>query len=225
LRKLDPYMMVRWPLFREATLYKDGGYIKDLSYLNRDLKKVIIMDTDSHHVKNQPENAIILPKWNGDPKDQTLIQMIPFLEYLATMGFDDSRTVLKSFEGKYIPAEFARRETLLREKFEAQQAEKNKGKKPRRSLGIGSIFKQQSPDGLPSSDDAMAEGKMLWDIIRERGQRNYLELEKKIKEEGEKWLAEREAEEKRMQEEAMKNMTRGGFLPGGLFGGDGSDKK
>lgn len=30
LRKLDPYMMIRWPLFREATLYQDGGYIKVL---------------------------------------------------------------------------------------------------------------------------------------------------------------------------------------------------
>ena len=28
LRKLDPYMMIRWPLFREATLYKDGQYVK-----------------------------------------------------------------------------------------------------------------------------------------------------------------------------------------------------
>jgi mitochondrial import inner membrane translocase subunit TIM50 len=28
LRKLDPYMMIRWPLFREATVYEDGGYIK-----------------------------------------------------------------------------------------------------------------------------------------------------------------------------------------------------
>lgn len=28
MRKLDPYLMVRWPLYREATLYKDGGYIK-----------------------------------------------------------------------------------------------------------------------------------------------------------------------------------------------------
>ena len=221
LRKLDPYMMIRWPLFREATLYKDGGYIKDLSYLNRDLKKVIIVDTNSHHVKNQPENAIVLPKWNGDPKDQTLIQMIPFLEYVATMGFEDSRTVLKSFEGKYVPAEFARREKLLREKFEAQQAEKNKGRKPKKSsFGLGSLFKQQSPDGMPSSEDAMAEGKMLWDVIRERGQRTYLELEKKIKDEGEKWLKEREEEEKRMQEEAMKNMARGGFLPGWLGGAE-----
>lgn len=28
LRKLDPYRIIRWPLFREATKYKDGGYIK-----------------------------------------------------------------------------------------------------------------------------------------------------------------------------------------------------
>ncbi|KAI9877068.1 MAG: mitochondrial inner membrane protein required for protein import, partial [Watsoniomyces obsoletus] len=208
MRKLDPYMMVRWPLYREATLYKDGGYIKDLSYLNRDLKKVIIIDTDAHHVKHQPENAIVLPKWKGDPNDQTLIQMIPFLEYLATMGFDDARTVLKSFEGKYIPAEFARREKLLREKFEAQQAAKGK---PKRSLRVGSWFKQQSPDGLPSLEEAEAQGKMLWDVIRERGQKQYLELEKRIKEEGEKWLAEKEAEEKRMQEEAMQNMKKGWF--------------
>lgn len=28
LRKLDPYRIIRWPLFREATLYKDGEYVK-----------------------------------------------------------------------------------------------------------------------------------------------------------------------------------------------------
>ncbi|KAL2394127.1 Mitochondrial import inner membrane translocase subunit tim50 [Exophiala dermatitidis] len=220
LRKLDPYQTIRWPLFREATLYKDGGYIKDLSYLNRDLKKVLIIDTDPHHVKHQPENAIILPKWTGDPKDQTLIQLIPFLEYLATMGFDDVREVLKSFEGTYIPAEFARREKLLREKFEAEAAEKRKHKKK----SVGGIAQwlgltNKHPDAL--NPDEAGEGKMLWDQIRERGQRQYMEFEKKIKEEGEKWLAEREAEEKRLQEEALKNMKVGFFS--GWFGGS-SDK-
>ncbi|RMD43832.1 hypothetical protein DV735_g1350, partial [Chaetothyriales sp. CBS 134920] len=216
MRKLDPYMMIRWPLYREATLYQDGGCVKDLSYLNRDLKKVLIIDTDPHHVKNQPENAIILPPWKGDPKDQTLIQLIPFLEYLATMGFDDARTVLKSFEGKSIPEEFARREKLLREKFLAEHPQKAKAK---RSLGLGSIFKQQSPDGLPSLEQAQAEGKMVWDVIRERGQRNYLELEKRIQEEGAKFLAEREAEEKRMNEEAMKDFQKGGFITRWISGG------
>lgn len=193
---------------------------QDLSYLNRDLKKVLIIDTDPHHVKHQPENAIILPKWTGDPKDQTLIQLIPFLEYLATMGFDDVREVLKSFEGTYIPAEFARREKLLREKFEAEAAEKRKHKKK----SVGGIAQwlgltNKHPDAL--NPDEAGEGKMLWDQIRERGQRQYMEFEKKIKEEGEKWLAERETEEKRLQEEALKNMKVGFFS--GWFGGS-SDK-
>jgi mitochondrial import inner membrane translocase subunit TIM50 len=33
LRKLDPYRIIQWPLFREATLYKNGEYIK-VSTLN-----------------------------------------------------------------------------------------------------------------------------------------------------------------------------------------------
>jgi import inner membrane translocase subunit TIM50 len=28
LRKLDPYRIIRWPLFREATRYEDGEYVK-----------------------------------------------------------------------------------------------------------------------------------------------------------------------------------------------------
>ena len=28
VRKMDPFHMIQWPLFREATLYKDGGYVK-----------------------------------------------------------------------------------------------------------------------------------------------------------------------------------------------------
>lgn len=186
---------------------------------------MLIIDTDPHHVKHQPENAIILPKWKGDPKDQTLVQLIPFLEYLATMGFDDVREFLKSFEGTYIPAEFARREKILRAKFEAEEAEKQK-KRPRKTLGsLTSMLGMSSktPDGMQSPDEAMAEGKMLWDQIRERGQRQYMEFEKKIKEEGEKWLAEREAEEKRFQEEAMKNMKLGGWFSG-LIGGGGNSQ-
>ena len=177
------------------------------------------MDTDPHHVKLQPENAIILPKWKGDPADQTLVQFIPFLEYLATMGFEDSREVLKSFEGTYVPAEFARREKLLRAKFEADQAEKGKTR-PKKALGALSSalgMSSRRPDGLDTSD----ESKMLWDQIRERGQRQYMELEKKIQEEGAKFLADREAEEKKYQEEMYKSMKPTGWFSGLMGGGKG----
>jgi len=134
------------------------------------------------------------------------------------MGFGDVREVLKSFEGTYIPAEFAKREQLLREKFEAQLAEKRK--KPKKSIGgLGSMlgFSKSPSDGSGSADEGSLEGKMVWDRIREQGQKNYMEFERKIKEEGEKWLAERDAEEKRMQEEAMKSAMGGWF--GGWVGG------
>lgn len=74
---------------------------QDLSYLNRPLDKTIIIDTKAAHVKNQPENAIVLNKWSGDPKDphtKDLVSLIPFLEYVATMGTEDTRKVLGMFK-------------------------------------------------------------------------------------------------------------------------------
>lgn len=186
-----------------------------------------MIDTDPAHARHQPENAIILPKWTGDPHDQTLVQMIPFLEYVATMGFDDTRSVLKSFEGKYIPAEFARREKLLREKFEAKMEEERKKRPKRKVGGLSSLFgmkTQQSPDGLENSIEAYEHGKMLWDQIRERGQKQYELIDKQIREEGQKWLEEEAANEKKWQEEQMKSMKSGfaGWALGLL--GRGGDK-
>lgn len=97
VKKLDPFRIIQWPLYREGTRYENGEYVKDLSYLNRPLDKTIIIDTKAAHVKNQPENAIVLPKWEGDPKDphaKDLVALIPFLEYVATMGTEDVRKVI-----------------------------------------------------------------------------------------------------------------------------------
>ncbi|EAU29742.1 import inner membrane translocase subunit tim-50, mitochondrial precursor [Aspergillus terreus NIH2624] len=218
LRKLDPYRIIRWPLFREATRYKDGEYIKDLSYLNRDLSKVILIDTKEEHARLQPENAIILDKWLGDPKDKTLVALIPFLEYMAGMGVDDVRTVLKSFEGTNIPVEFAKREKAMRERFEKELAEEQK-KRPK--VGMGSLASAlglkstRTLDGEQSPSEGLAQGKMLWDQIRERGQKNYEMIEKEIRENGEKWLAEMAAEEEKARQEQMAQM-KGSFTS--MFG-------
>lgn len=181
IKKLDPYHFIMWPLGREATKYDGGEYVKDLAYLNRDLSKTLIIDTHAPHVKNQPENAIILPKWSGDPRDahvKDLVALIPFLEYVATMGTEDVRPVLKSFEGTLIPEEFARRESLAREKFNAQLEAERKGR-PRRSLGslagsLGIKGVGAQGGGMVLADgqsvsEGLAQGKMLSDQIREQG--------------------------------------------------------
>ncbi|KAL3422228.1 mitochondrial import inner membrane translocase [Phlyctema vagabunda] len=222
LRKLDPYHIVTWPLFREATMYENGEYVKDLAYLNRDLSKVILIDTKADHAKHQPENAIILPKWTGDSKDKELVSLIPFLEYIHTMAYSDVRKALKSFEGSHIPSEFAAREAVARKKFQEQMLEEQK-KRPKRS-GVGFLsnalgMKPQSMMVDPNEQtpaEAFAQGKMLQDLARERGIRNYENLEREIRENGEKWLKEEAAQEEKAKEEGMKAM-KSGFT--GWFGG------
>ncbi|KAI1415032.1 NIF-domain-containing protein [Hypoxylon sp. FL1857] len=213
VRKLDPFRFIVWPLFREATKYKDGEIVKDLSYLNRDLSKVIIIDTKREHVRNQPENAIVLKPWTGDPKDTELVSLIPFLEYIHTMQYKDVREVLKSFEGKHIPTEFARREAIARAEFQKRfESERRKRKSGMGALGnmIGlkptNMSMMVPAEGEISPSEAFAQGKMLQDIARERGQRNYEMLEKEIRENGEKWLKEEQMANEKAQAEAMSSM-------------------
>ncbi|GAB0133259.1 mitochondrial inner membrane protein required for protein import [Epichloe bromicola] len=235
VRKLDPYRFIMWPLFREATKFEDGEIVKDLSYLNRDLSKVIIIDTKPQHVRKQPENAIILKPWKGDPKDDDLVGLIPFLEYIHTMQYSDVRKVLKSFEGKHIPTEFARREAIARKEFNKQLEQKKKTK----GSGVGALSNllglksskmsmTMAPEGEQNPSEAFSQGKMLQDLARERGQRNYELLEKEIRENGEKWLKEEQVAMEKAQQEAMSSMM--GFFSG-IFGPkpsestSGADKK
>lgn len=213
VRKLDPYRFIVWPLFREATKFVDGEIVKDLSYLNRDLSKVIIVDSNQKHVRNQPENAIVLPKWTGDPKDKNLVALIPFLEYIHTMQYQDVRKVLKSFEGKDIPVEFARREAIARAEFE-KQFNAHKRKAPSGMGALGSMLGLKPSnmsmmvpaEGEQSPSEAFAQGKMLQDIARERGQRNYEMMEEEIRKNGEKWLKEEQLAQEKAQAEAMAGM-------------------
>jgi import inner membrane translocase subunit TIM50 len=221
IRKLDPFRLVLWPLFREATRFENGEYIKDLSYLNRDPSKVLVIDTNPSHVKNNPENAIILPKWKGEPGDKGLVALIPFLEYLAMMSQTgqpvDVRQVLKSMEGKDIPTEYARREMKLREQFKQDLAAQQKNAKTSaggmfmKSLGLDAAKQPGMVLGDQNISQGMADGKMMIDMYREFNIQNYKHLDTQIRENGEQWLKEMAEEEKKMQEAAMKDMTAGAF--------------
>jgi import inner membrane translocase subunit TIM50 len=186
---------------------------QDLSYLNRDLSKVIILDTNSTHVRRQPENAIILPKWTGDKSDTGLVAMIPFLEYIHTMQYGDVRKVLKAFEGTDIPKEFARREALTRAEFQKRV----KAEKKTKTSGMGflggmlglkssNMSMMVSPDGEQNPSEAYAQGKMIQDVARERGRKYVEALEADIRENGEKYLKEQQEAMERQQQEAMNSM-------------------
>lgn len=93
MEKLDPKGLVVSHLFREACTKTSGGYVKDLSLLGRDLKKVCIIDNSPKCYALQPDNAIPIRTWLEDPTDCELTDLIPIL--IALAGVDDIPAVLR----------------------------------------------------------------------------------------------------------------------------------
>lgn len=131
------------------------------------------------------------------------------------MGITDVRQALASFEGKHIPTEYARREALLREEFNKQMSAQKSSKSGLGGFSLGGLISNAlglKPQGALVTEDGksvaegLAEGKMLQDQIRERGMKQYEQLEKEIREKGEMWLKEEREMEAKMQADQMKNM-------------------
>ena len=81
--KLDGKGFVQNYLWNKDCYYFNGHRCKDLQRLGRDLKHVIAIDSDPRSLQMQPENGIILKKWdpNTQKDDNSLLQLIEFLEY------------------------------------------------------------------------------------------------------------------------------------------------
>lgn len=199
--KLDPYhAFISYSLFREVCRSKDGVLIKDLSLMNRDLSKIIIIDPDQNCYSMQPENAIPIEKWDGK-KDDKLIKLIPYLEYLATSHTKDVRESLNSFHDKNkIPEEFAIKEQKMRDEWKESQERKKSNDIFSTLLGI--------PPSLRGAK------KMPLDMIREQGQRNYLHMYNYLQENGEKLL--KEEQEKTKELMADQKLTLGKIVNEGM---------
>ncbi|KAK5614027.1 hypothetical protein CRENBAI_012255 [Crenichthys baileyi] len=80
-------------LFREACVYHKGNYVKDLSRLGRDLKRVIIIDNSPASYIFHPDNAVPVVSWFDDMSDTELLDLIPLFERLSKV--DDIYDILK----------------------------------------------------------------------------------------------------------------------------------
>lgn len=76
---LDTHKVIRTRLFRESCVFYEGNYVKDLSLLNRDLSKTIIIDNSPASYMFHPENAIDCFSWIDDRSDRELDQIGDFL--------------------------------------------------------------------------------------------------------------------------------------------------
>ncbi|KAH9509089.1 Mitochondrial import inner membrane translocase subunit TIM50 [Bulinus truncatus] len=121
---LDPQGYIMYRLYRDATRYMDGHHVKDLSCLNRDLSRIIMLDCNPESVKLQRPNAFVLKKWQGEEDDKTLIELAHFLKTIAASGVDDVRPVLDYYNKFDDPlAAFRENQRKLQEEEEARASQ------------------------------------------------------------------------------------------------------
>lgn len=117
LEKLDQKGCIRYRLSRDATQYVNGKHLRDLEKLNRDPTHVIYLSGHAKESTLQPENALSLKPWKLEAEDTVLLDLLPFLEFVARQRPADIRPVLASYEGLDVPTEFRERTKELQRKM------------------------------------------------------------------------------------------------------------
>jgi len=117
LEKLDQKGCIRYRLSRDATQYVNGKHLRDLEKLNRDPTHVIYLSGHAKESTLQPENALSLKPWKLEAEDTVLLDLLPFLEFVARQRPVDIRPVLASYEGLDVPTEFRERTKELQRKM------------------------------------------------------------------------------------------------------------
>lgn len=136
---MDPqgqYIMYR--LFRDATHYINGHHCKDLSRLNRDLKKVIVIDWNKETIQAHPDNALVLKKWEGENNDRTLIGLAQLLQEVRESGVEDVRDVLSYYRQFEDPVSaFRENQRKLEEELRLEEERKKKEQEKSRFSNFG----------------------------------------------------------------------------------------
>ncbi|KXS09491.1 hypothetical protein M427DRAFT_64007 [Gonapodya prolifera JEL478] len=78
--------------FRESCIHHNGTYMKDLAVVEPDLSKVFLVDNSPISYAVNQDNGVPIEGWVSDPKDEALLDLLPFLDALRFVS--DVRSVL-----------------------------------------------------------------------------------------------------------------------------------
>ena len=98
---LDKSGCIMHRLYRDATHYKNGTYVKDLNKLNRNVNRMVLLDDDPEAAQFNPDNLIRVKPYEDptDRTDKTLERITPFLIELARKGHSDIPSILRQYRG------------------------------------------------------------------------------------------------------------------------------
>ncbi|XP_031241754.1 mitochondrial import inner membrane translocase subunit TIM50 isoform X3 [Mastomys coucha] len=147
---VDPHGFISYRLFRDATRYMEGHHVKvpcgdhgwgadalihhthfqDISCLNRDPARVVVVDCKKEAFRLQPFNGVALRPWDGNSDDRVLLDLSAFLKTIALNQVEDVRTVLEHYALEDDPLEaFKQRQSRLEQEEQQRLAELSKSNK------------------------------------------------------------------------------------------------
>ena len=141
-------------LYRDATMFVRGTHCKDLSKLNRDVRKIVVVDKDRAAVQLQPGNAIIVKPYTDatDRLDTELEDLTPFLAALVNEGVRDVPAAIAKFSTNDAT-------TVAREYADMLQEAKNKTAAVR-NIGLGGFVRGRSGANAPEPDFKLAPSSL-----------------------------------------------------------------
>ncbi|KAG7026508.1 CTD small phosphatase-like protein, partial [Cucurbita argyrosperma subsp. argyrosperma] len=92
---LDKKSVISHRLYRDSCKEVEGKYVKDLSEIGRDLRRVVIVDDNPNAYAFQPENAIPIASFIDDPADKELGKLVKFFDVCDC--YDDMRDAVKYY--------------------------------------------------------------------------------------------------------------------------------
>lgn len=192
MERLDPLEYAPYRLYKDHMRNIDGKNYKDLSTINRDRSKVIMVDISKDSCKMQPDNVLLARPFKGQPGDNWIEQITELLEYVHMMEPKDVRQWIRVYKDRDAAMEFNKWEDSIRQKLvDKWEEEKNQA---------GS-WKSMVFGGAPS--DTENPPKPDFDQMRKLMRENFAVQHKEI-------LAMIEKEQKKNEElmqQEMKDMT------------------
>ncbi|CBZ52667.1 Zgc:77714, related [Neospora caninum Liverpool] len=86
LAHLDPdRRLVHHRLYRQHCTMINGGYVKDLRLLGRDVSRVILADNSPISMALQPDNGVLVSSWTNDDRDSELMDLLVLVQHLAEL--------------------------------------------------------------------------------------------------------------------------------------------
>ncbi|KAK5810645.1 Mitochondrial import inner membrane translocase subunit TIM50 -like protein [Gossypium arboreum] len=124
--RLDPNHCIRYRLSRGDTKYQTGKHYRDLSKLNRNPAKILYVSAHAFESSLQPENCVPIKPFKLEGDDTALLDLIPFLEYVARNSPADIRQVLQSYERKDLAKEFLERSKEYQRRKQEQRQQQGR---------------------------------------------------------------------------------------------------